>query len=108
MNFLGGLTGNGWSEEAVEGVRSPEPVRVTGDLPLPLLLGPGELGLHLLPDHGLGHEAAEPEAGPHGVWRPRLPHRLAPHGLGRQQLLLLVIFLLTTRSPKDNQKIKLE
>ena len=105
MNFLGGLTGNGWSEEAVEGVRSPEPVRVTGDLPLPLLLGPGELGLHLLPDHGLRHGAAEPEARPHGVWRPRLPHRLAPHGLVRQQFLLLVILLFTSRSPEQKMNL---
>ena len=107
-NFLLCLTGSWWSEKTVEGVGPAEPVRVAGYLLLSLLLGSCELGLHLLPDHGLGHGTAEPEAGPHGVWRPRLPHRLAPHGLVRQQFLLLVIFLLTTRSPKNNQKIKLE
>ena len=34
-----------WSEEAVEGVVPPEPVRVAGDLLLPPLLGPCELGV---------------------------------------------------------------
>ena len=34
-----------WSEEAVEGVVPPKPVRVAGDLLLPPLLGPCELGV---------------------------------------------------------------
>ena len=94
------------SEKAVEGVVPSKPVRGAGDLLLPLLLGPCELGLHPLPDSGLGNRAAESDDRPHGIRRPRLPHRLGPHGLGRQQLLLPIIFpiifLLTLRSPIDN------
>ena len=58
---------------------------------------PGERG---------GHGAAEPEAGPHGVRRPRLPNSLAPHGLGRQQLLLHIIFFPTSLKIINNENEK--
>ena len=95
------------TEKRIKGVGSGKPVvGVAGHLLLPLLLGPGVLGLHLLPDDSLGHGAGEAHPRPGGVGCPRLSHGFAVHGSRGQQLLMLIVcgdldnFLLTTRSPE--------
>ena len=80
------------TQERVKGIGPCKPVVwVACYLLLPLLLGPGVLGLHLLSDDSLGHGAGESHSWPGGVGCPRLSHGFAVHGSGGQQLLVLVI-----------------